>query len=75
MLVNKDCTIGLAAPKKSLTEYFYKNADADELIFIHKGKGKLRTMLGNIPLETTSLFHAESFTKFSLILKIIDCSM
>jgi homogentisate 1,2-dioxygenase len=39
----------VSAPKKSLTEYFYKNADADELIFIHKGKGKLRTMLGNIP--------------------------
>jgi homogentisate 1,2-dioxygenase len=51
MLVNRDCTIGLAAPRKSLTTYFYKNADADEMIFIHKGKGKLRTMLGNIPFE------------------------
>lgn len=51
MLVNKDCTIGLAAPKKSLRDYFYKNADADEMIFIHKGKGKLRTMMGNIPFE------------------------
>jgi homogentisate 1,2-dioxygenase len=51
MLVNGDCIIGLAAPKKSLTTYFYKNADADELIFIHKGKGKLRTMLGNISFE------------------------
>jgi homogentisate 1,2-dioxygenase len=51
MLVNKDCTIGLAAPRKSLTTYFYKNADADEMLFIHKGKGKLRTMLGNIPFE------------------------
>ena len=51
LLVNKDCTIGLAAPKNSLTEYFYKNADADEMIFIHKGSGKLRTMMGNIPFE------------------------
>ena len=48
ILVNNDCHIVLAAPKKSLREYFYKNADADELIFIHKGKGKLRTFLGNI---------------------------
>jgi homogentisate 1,2-dioxygenase len=39
LLVNKDCTIGLAAPQKSLRDYFYKNADADEMIFIHKGKG------------------------------------
>lgn len=48
VLVNSDCHIVLAAPKKSLTEYFYKNADADEVIFIHKGSGKLRTLLGNI---------------------------
>ena len=51
MLVNRDCIIGLAAPQKSLTEYFYKNADSDELLFIHKGKGKLRTMMGNIQFE------------------------
>jgi len=51
MLVNSDCIIGLAAPENSLTDYFYKNADSDELIFIHKGKGKLRTMMGNINFE------------------------
>ncbi len=51
MLVNSDIAISLAAPKKSMTEYFYKNADADELIFIHKGSGILRTFLGNIPFE------------------------
>jgi homogentisate 1,2-dioxygenase len=48
VLVNSDCYIELAAPKKSTTDYFYKNADADEIIFIHRGKGKLRTQLGNI---------------------------
>lgn len=48
VLVNSDCHISLAAPKKSTDSYFYKNADADEILFIHKGKGKLRTMLGNI---------------------------
>ena len=48
ILMNNDCHIVLAAPKKSLSEYFYKNADCDELIFVHKGSGKLRTLLGNI---------------------------
>ena len=48
VLMNNDCHIVLAAPKKSLTEYYYKNADCDELIFVHKGSGKLRTLLGNI---------------------------
>ena len=51
VLLNSDCHIGLAAPTQSLTTYFYKNADADELIFIHKGKGKLKTFLGNINFE------------------------
>ncbi|CAL2075420.1 homogentisate 1,2-dioxygenase [Tenacibaculum dicentrarchi] len=48
VLTNTDCNIILAAPKESTTDYFYKNTDADEVIFIHKGTGKLRTMLGNI---------------------------
>ena len=48
MLVNSDVYLELAAPKKSMTDYFYKNADADEVIFIHKGSGKLKTQLGNI---------------------------
>ena len=48
VLMNNDCHIVLAAPKKSLSEYYYKNADCDELIFVHKGSGKLRTLLGNI---------------------------
>ena len=51
MLINSDVSIGLAAPKKSLTSYFYKNADADEMLFIHKGSGTLKTFLGNIPFE------------------------
>lgn len=51
LLVNSDIIIGLAAPKKSLRNYFYKNADADEMLFIHKGTGTLRTQLGNIPFE------------------------
>jgi homogentisate 1,2-dioxygenase len=51
VLVNNDCQIVLAAPQKSLRDYFYKNADCDEVIFIHKGTGKLRTQLGNIPFE------------------------
>jgi len=51
VLINGDCAIGLAAPTESLTKYFYKNADADEMIFIHKGKGKLKTFMGNINFE------------------------
>jgi len=48
VLVNSDCQIILAAPTQSLKNYFYKNSDSDEVIFVHKGSGKLRTFLGNI---------------------------
>jgi homogentisate 1,2-dioxygenase len=51
ILANSDCYIALAAPKKSLRDYFYKNTDSDEVLFIHKGTGKLRTFLGNIDFE------------------------
>lgn len=48
VLVNNDCQVVLAAPRQSLRSYFYKNADADELIFIHEGSGTLHTMYGSI---------------------------
>jgi homogentisate 1,2-dioxygenase len=31
-----------------MSDYFFKNADADELIFVHRGSGTLRTMYGAI---------------------------
>jgi homogentisate 1,2-dioxygenase len=49
ILVNNDCHIVLAAPQGSMNNYFYKNADADEMLFIHEGKGILRTMYGELP--------------------------
>lgn len=51
VLVNNDCKIILAAPRQSMENYFYKNADADEVIFVHEGSGRLRTMYGNLPFE------------------------
>lgn len=51
LMVNSDIHIGLAAPRKSMSDYFYKNADADELLFIHKGTGTLKTLVGNISFE------------------------
>ncbi len=51
VLVNSDVHISLAAPKESTKDYFYKNTDADELVFVHKGEGKLRTYLGNLDFK------------------------
>lgn len=51
IFVNNDLHISLAAPRYSTKDYFFKNADADEIIFIHRGNGVLKTMYGQVPFE------------------------
>ena len=43
--------IGMACPTQSMHDYFFKNSDADEMLFVHKGEGLLKTMYGNIPFK------------------------
>ena len=50
LFVNAAMHIGLAAPMES-TPYFYKNADADEMLFVHKGSGVLETMYGSLHFQ------------------------
>jgi len=52
VLFNNDVQLSLAAPQKSLSgDVFFKNADADEVIFIHEGSGKLKTQYGHLPFR------------------------
>lgn len=51
LMLNHDVKLGVAAPRKSMTDYFYKNANCDEVLFIHRGEGNLKTMFGRIPFE------------------------
>jgi homogentisate 1,2-dioxygenase len=49
VLFNNDVHISLAAPKSGLPENtFYKNADSDEVIFVHEGTGVLKTQYGEL---------------------------
>lgn len=48
VLFNDDVHLSLAAPQAGFTDYFYKNADADEVLFVHEGTGKLLTQYGSI---------------------------
>ena len=48
VLVNNDVHLILGAPRRGSEGYFCKNADADELIFIHEGSGTLKTMYGDL---------------------------
>jgi homogentisate 1,2-dioxygenase len=51
VLVNNDLQIALAAPCKSITNYFLKNADADELIFVHEGSGTFHSIYGSMDFK------------------------
>lgn len=49
VLFNNDVHLSLAAPQNGLGEnVFYKNADSDEVIFIHEGNGCLKTQYGEL---------------------------
>jgi homogentisate 1,2-dioxygenase len=51
VLTNADCTLNLAAPTKGTDNYFLKNADADEVLFIHEGSGSVYTQYGELPFS------------------------
>lgn len=49
ILFNNDVHISLAAPLKGLEgNSFYKNADSDEVLFVHEGTGVLKTQYGEL---------------------------
>lgn len=51
LFFNDDMQIGMAAPLESMHDYFFKNADSDEILFIHKGSGCCKTMYGTVDFE------------------------
>ena len=48
LMLNNDLNISLSSPTNLEEDYFYKNTDGDEVIFVHKGSGFLRSFVGNI---------------------------
>ncbi|MGC5326707.1 homogentisate 1,2-dioxygenase [Brevibacillus sp. SYSU BS000544] len=47
LLGNQDVVLGVCAPIETM-DYFYRNADGDELLFVHQGHGELQTIFGTI---------------------------
>ncbi len=72
-LYNNDCIISLANFTDDFA-HFFRNADFDELYFIHEGTGNLETTYGHlkyvkgdyiiIPRGTTYKFYIKEITKF-----------
>ena len=51
LFFNNDLIIGTQAPTKGTENYFFKNSEADEVLFIHEGSGTLKTGFGSIQFE------------------------
>jgi homogentisate 1,2-dioxygenase len=50
LLTNPDVTLARCRPADAQKELF-RNASADEVIFVHRGKGTLHTMFGPVPFK------------------------
>lgn len=50
LLANADVVLSRCRPAQRQSE-LYRNADADEVIFVHQGQGTLHTMLGLVPFR------------------------
>jgi homogentisate 1,2-dioxygenase len=50
LLANADVSLARCRPAQAQRELF-RNADADEIVFVHSGKGVLHTMFGPLPFR------------------------
>jgi homogentisate 1,2-dioxygenase len=50
LLFNSDVILSRCRPAQAQGE-LYRNADADEVLFIHRGQGTLKTMFGVLPIK------------------------
>ncbi|HEX2916621.1 MAG TPA: homogentisate 1,2-dioxygenase [Chloroflexia bacterium] len=48
LMWNNDVEISLCRPDRTM-DYFYRNGEGDELIFVHEGSGTLETIFGDLP--------------------------
>ncbi|HEY8934238.1 MAG TPA: homogentisate 1,2-dioxygenase [Cyclobacteriaceae bacterium] len=51
LLMNNDCSISICSPKQRRMDYFYKNAEGDEVLFVHDGKGKFISQFGTLDVR------------------------
>ena len=51
LMANADCSLSICNPTARHMDYYYKNAQADEVIFVHEGRGELWSQLGIVAFE------------------------
>ncbi|SFS58804.1 homogentisate 1,2-dioxygenase [Marininema halotolerans] len=77
LLINDDVAIATCQPTESM-DYFFRNSDGDEVIFVHEGTGEFQSVFGRlsyqpgdyivIPVGTTYRFElGEGSTRFLVV--------
>jgi homogentisate 1,2-dioxygenase len=51
LMMNNDVMMGICSPVKRKMDYYFKNADGDELIFVHDGNGILYSQFGKLEVR------------------------
>lgn len=47
---NEDIKIAISSPNQEMN-YFYRNAQGDEVFFVHEGKGQVESIFGTLPYQ------------------------
>jgi homogentisate 1,2-dioxygenase len=74
LMANADVSIGLCMPAESM-DYFYKNADGDDLLFIHKGSGRLETLFGTLSYRSGDYLVIPRGTTYRVVPDTMDGRM
>lgn len=81
LLKNNDCSLSICSPSQRKMEYFYKNAEGDEVIFVHDGRGVLISPFGKLEIRQgdyvvipRTVIHKFEFDDGPLRLLIIESS-
>lgn len=79
LLTNNDCSISICSPRKRKMDYFYKNAEGDEVLYIHDGAGVLISQFGKLEIRQgdyvvipRTVIYKLEFTEGPLRLLIIE---
>src|SRR5690606_30526147 len=51
LMLNADCSISICAPRQRKMDYFYKNGEGDEVIYVHDGNGTLISPFGKLNIR------------------------
>lgn len=51
LMVNSDVMMGICTPRNRKMDFYFKNADGDELIYVHDGEGVMYSQFGKLTVK------------------------